>query len=482
MIYKLFVLFFLLVFSSSCLARCDFLTLKDHFPPNEFENNCLTEANEILFFKAVSLLVDENRGRSIIHTKNSKLYRNKFNYLLSALSRKQTISANSIYSKTVFMLLNELKLIDYENYFNDACLSLKERVIFNQNNLNSKNTFLVIHSTPKNKKFIILINSKKIIFKSANKKLLKKSLKNIRVNFGPRKSGHFDTQVKSELLFLYKELFEPFKKEIQMNSNVYIIPDASTGIIPFDMLWDGSDFLLNKDYYFIHVPSLSNSYLTTKAESYNRVFLATNSDKIYKEDSKHAKDSILQENYKIIHEISGERLNKIDLNNALISNDFDVIHLSSHAEYKKNYAESFIKMSANEKLLPLGLEQMLLAASANSAPKLMVLAACETAKDEGNGDHAASLGLAGIAARSGVSQVVATLWDIESEQEGKPSWVSFFYKNLSKTGSPSFALKKTKRDIDKHFRGRFRDFDESKNEYGLLMKKWGALVLIGGGN
>ena len=91
----------------------------------------------------------------------------------------------------------------------------------------------------------------------------------------------------------------------------------------------------------------------------------------------------------------------------------------------------------------------------------MTLSACETAK----GDDRASLGLAGIAVRSGARSTVATLWPIKDNVAAQ--MMETFYEALRQPGvSKAEALRQAQIDMLHN-----TDFDDPFF--------WSAYVLIG---
>lgn len=110
-----------------------------------------------------------------------------------------------------------------------------------------------------------------------------------------------------------------------------------------------------------------------------------------------------------------------------------VVHLATHADFRPgNPSASYIQLWDGS----LGLDELdRLPWNHRNPLELLVLSACKTAL----GDDRAELGLAGVALRSGVKSVVASLWDVSDV--GTLALMGEFYQQLGHTATKAEALR-----------------------------------------
>lgn len=90
---------------------------------------------------------------------------------------------------------------------------------------------------------------------------------------------------------------------------------------------------------------------------------------------------------------------------------FPILHLATHGQFSSNLNETFL-LAWDQKITVSDLDTLLQSRRRKSEPiELMVLSACQTAE----GDDRATLGLAGMAIRSGARSTLATLWAVNDE-------------------------------------------------------------------
>ncbi len=110
----------------------------------------------------------------------------------------------------------------------------------------------------------------------------------------------------------------------------------------------------------------------------------------------------------------------------------NVVHLATHAVFRPGEPEnSYIQLWDTQ----LGLSQVQNVGWNSPSLELLVLSACRTAI----GDDEAELGFAGMALRSGVKTVLASLWNVSDE--GTLALMSEFYNQLGQTTTKAEALR-----------------------------------------
>jgi CHAT domain-containing protein len=112
---------------------------------------------------------------------------------------------------------------------------------------------------------------------------------------------------------------------------------------------------------------------------------------------------------------------------------FQVVHLATHAQVEADFAKSFL-LTRDGRLTLDELEGLLRPGQFRGKPvELLTLSACQTAA----GDERAVLGLAGVAVKAGARSAVATLWFVHDESTTLV--MTEFYRAL-KTESKAKAL------------------------------------------
>jgi CHAT domain-containing protein len=103
---------------------------------------------------------------------------------------------------------------------------------------------------------------------------------------------------------------------------------------------------------------------------------------------------------------------------------YPLIHIASHGEFTGNSRNNYI-LTWDGKMTLDHLDKFIRNNAVRKTPvELLSLSACKTAA----GDDRASLGLAGLAVKSGARTAVASLWDIDDKSTSE-LFVAF-YRNI----------------------------------------------------
>ncbi len=106
---------------------------------------------------------------------------------------------------------------------------------------------------------------------------------------------------------------------------------------------------------------------------------------------------------------------------------FPVLHLATHGQFSSQLEDTFL-LAWDERISMGELDDLLRSRRQAAEPiELMVLSACQTAE----GDDRATLGLAGVAIRSGARSTLATLWAVNDESTAE--LMAEFYRELANT-------------------------------------------------
>lgn len=105
---------------------------------------------------------------------------------------------------------------------------------------------------------------------------------------------------------------------------------------------------------------------------------------------------------------------------------FNVVHLATHGQFSSTAKETYIQTWDGQLTID-DLQRLLNQRSLTDANpiELLVLSACQTAE----GDNRATLGMAGVAVRSGALSTLATLWTVNDASTA--TFIAAFYKSLT---------------------------------------------------
>ncbi len=228
---------------------------------------------------------------------------------------------------------------------------------------------------------------------------------------------------------------EPYLQAAKVKTLVFVL-DGGLRNIPISALWDGQGFVIQK-YAVAVTPGLKllgpqrfeqktfkaliggltsdrPTIIASSRQEFGALpFAAEEINKLQEVIPKSTvlvKDEFVQEN----------------LAKNLKNSSFPILHLATHGKFGSSSKETFLVMANNQVLDIDSLQELLRAGKGNrrEALELLVLSACETA----TGNRRATLGMAGVAIRSGASSTVATLWSVDDRSTGK--LVEAFYTNL----------------------------------------------------
>jgi CHAT domain-containing protein/lipopolysaccharide biosynthesis regulator YciM len=98
------------------------------------------------------------------------------------------------------------------------------------------------------------------------------------------------------------------------------------------------------------------------------------------------------------------------LNNRIATTSFPIVHLATHGQFSSQADRTFL-LTWDGRIYVRELAQLLRYRERRDSPpiELLILSACQTAA----GDERATLGLAGVALRSGARSTIATLWSVQ---------------------------------------------------------------------
>jgi filamentous hemagglutinin family protein len=261
---------------------------------------------------------------------------------------------------------------------------------------------------------------------------------------------------------LYEWLIAPLEAELEARgiTNIAFIADAGLRSLPMAALYDGEQFLIER-YSVGMMPSLALTdtryrdvrglpMLALGAERFNEldplpavpVELGLIGGSLWPEA-----EVLLNEDFTIA-----------DLTAARAENTYGIVHLATHAEFKRgDLSQSYIQFWGDTRLSLDQLRQLRL----NDLPvELLVLSACRTAL----GSLEAELGFTGLAVQAGVKSALGSLWYVDDV--GTLMLMSEFYAQLRVQTTKAEALRQAQLAL---LRG------EVRLEGNQLVGSWGSL-------
>jgi CHAT domain-containing protein len=238
---------------------------------------------------------------------------------------------------------------------------------------------------------------------------------------------------------MYNWLLAPVEKDLAKSGvkTLVFVLDGALRNIPMALLYDGQQFLIEKDYNV----ALSLGLQLTAPQPLTRQPIKVLAAGVTRELPQLGLPPIpkVEQELKLIKQIFAdsevlldEEFTKLKLQQELEESTFPVVHLATHGRFSSTPEQTFIISGdepGNDLINVKELENLLRVGSSNrSVPiELLVLSACNTAE----GDNQAVLGLAGVAVRAGARSTIATLWG--ANDEATAELMGYFYRNLATT-------------------------------------------------
>jgi CHAT domain-containing protein len=232
---------------------------------------------------------------------------------------------------------------------------------------------------------------------------------------------------------VYDWSIRPMEAELEghhIQTLVFVLNDTLRNL-PMAALYDGKQYLIEK-YAVALTPSLQLLEPRPIDPSHLNVFVGGLSE------DRHgftALPDVRSEISQIEREISSQvRLDRDftteALRTALLGTNRPVLHLATHAQFSSNADDTYIvTWDGKIKVSELGALLSSRDERRSRAIELLVLSACQTAK----GDSRATLGMAGLAVKSGARSAIATLWSIRDRSTA--DLMAEFYKHLILPGT-----------------------------------------------
>jgi CHAT domain-containing protein len=387
-----------------------------------------------------------------------KFYFNWADLLLQQKQLKQAIETIELFKKA-----------EIRNYFQNDCITEKLQGTIEDLDQLPKNVAVFYPLLFDDRIELLTMNRGKIqqttILKKPNlKTLIKKFSEKLAAN---------DNDWQTNAQTLYNWLIKPIILDKQIDTLI-IVPNSVFRNIPFAALHDEktNQFLIEK-YALVISPGIKLT-IPTKAMQLDdvqalltgsKIFLSRNSRGKQERDFENELNDVPQELDSIAN-ILEIQTDDIILNEdftlniiqgLLHSSPYSIIHFATHAQFKDDLSQTFLR-TYDGKITMDDLEELM---NINKQIELLTLSACETAV----GNDRAVLGLAGIAIKTGVPSVLATLWKVD-DLSTRDVIVDFYRQLKENKFSKAKALQQAQKNLLK--------IEKYKHPY-----YWAPFVLIG---
>ena len=399
---------------------------------------------------SVTISIEQRKN---FETEVEPIYRSALKLLLD---RPQTKKSDLIEAIAIF---DKLRLAQLQNYFGDNCFEIVKQKSANKNNPANENTAIINSIILENKTFFILQLPNGRLVKSevkVSEAELVKQASEWTKNLNNRATNEYRTR--SRLFYDY--IIKPFESHLAANNltTLIFVHDGILRNLPMAALFDGQQFLVQK---WASVSSIGLNLTPTYTKPEKTKAIAFGLELAIAGWS--PLPNVASEIQNIQNIIGGNKfLNSQftadNLYQQLLQEKYDVVHLATHGYFGGTVETSFL-LAYDQKISALQLENVLL--SSRQIPELLVLSACETALTSDR----SLLGLAGIAARSGVSSTLGTFWQVQDDEQSQTIEAFYSYWRQPKYNKAT-ALQKVQ-------------IEEIKKYDNAHPEKWAALTLIG---
>lgn len=428
------------------------------------------------------------QNQQLSPSRQRNLYEKNLSIHIKKLKSKNLTSAekNKILEQ-VINIVEGRKISILDNYFEDDCFIQQEKIIPNNGEailypiLLSNNQSVVLLITKNRTNIHFLHESKKSILSK-----VRIFLKLLRTIPGRKKEDTveaLESKIKSHGHELYNLLIKPVKSLLRNIDHLIIIPDTEMGIIPFEAFSyykstskpKRLSYLVNERYAISYLPSLSTYYKKRQTTSrFSFLFAGLTTDSGIGDDIKDGQRSISKTFHNNGRSLIDRQFTKTQLLHAISNKHPSIIHIASHAKFEKRFTDSYFSVYAKGKLKVPEFEKIVKSSALNStSPEILVLSACDTAKEE-VGAISSSFGLAGVASRSGIKTVIASLWKVNYAftmiAGGKKSIPNDYFYNL---------LNKKRYTKAKALQIAKQKFIEINDQEFSTPNTWASFVLIG---
>ncbi|MGD9581099.1 MAG: CHAT domain-containing protein, partial [Vampirovibrionia bacterium] len=245
-----------------------------------------------------------------------------------------------------------------------------------------------------------------------------------------------DEKIKKISANLYDLLIKPIEKDIEPYEVLIISPYENLRYIPFQVLYDGEKYLIEK-HAVVNATSSSGLKLSDHSDSKHNKLLAFGNAT---EDLPSSEDEVktISSDFSApdVFIRSNATLEKF---NDKVYNSYDVIHLATHGILNNSEPENSALLFANKDMLSVGD----IMAYDFSDKDLIVLSACDSVVGKTKGAEVSALGTAFELAAA--PSVIASLWKVDDASTSL--LMKSFYNYYTNGANKAEALRKAQLDL-----------------------------------
>lgn len=344
-------------------------------------------------------------------------------------------------------IIEALQLAELDNFFRNTCLQVREAQI---DQVDSSAAVIYPMILPDRLAVILSLPGQPLRDYETN--LPANQIETVLTDFWQSLNPVFNNEKRLQVAQqLYNWLIKPAEPDLiagDIKTLVFVL-DGSLRNLPMAALYDGQQYLVEK-YSIALTPGLQ----LLDPQSLERKKLQVLSGGLTQpRQGFKALPGVELEVQEIASQLQSDIIldrdfTEINLESKIHQFSFPVVHLATHAQFSSNVDRTFILtwdgriniQELNELLLP---NRQKIA----SPIELLVLSACQTA----SGDRRATLGLAGVAVRSGARSTLATLWSVQDNSTA--ILMSEFYRAIANSKvSKAEALRRSQMALLHHSR------------------------------
>jgi CHAT domain-containing protein len=333
--------------------------------------------------------------------------------------------------KRARLLIEELQLVELENFFRSACLDVQKQQI---DQIDSKAAVIYPILLPNRLAIIASLPNRPLHLHTVPlgtaqvEDILEEWLQALNPAYSYRDQLRLSQQV-------YDWLIRPIEADIKASNLTHLVfvPDGMLRSLPMAALHDGKQYLIEK-YSIALTPGLQlleprvllpgqlkalTVGLSEARQGYNAL--------------PGVRKEIEQIQTKLpSHVVLNKDFTKLHLRQQVETSNYPIVHLATHGQFSSDPEQTFL-LTWDETINVREVQSLLKArATDRSKPiELLVLSACQTA----TGDKQAALGLAGMAVQSGARSTLATLWAVNDQSTAE--LMTTLYANLKQTEGQS---------------------------------------------
>ncbi|HEY9603029.1 MAG TPA: CHAT domain-containing protein [Allocoleopsis sp.] len=330
--------------------------------------------------------------------------------------------------KQARQVIESLQLAELDNFFREACLTTKPVQV---DQINPQTAVIYPIILPNQLAVILSLPNQPLSYyeTSLPQNEVERILDQMQQSLRP-------TSFSQERLPIAKQVYDLLLRSAQdqlaasgVTTLVFVL-DGSLRNLPMAALYDGQKYLIEK-YSIALAPGLQLLQPQPLKRQQLKGLLGGLSEA---RQGFSALPSVAFEVNQIESEIPAQvlldrKFTSTTIESQLNSAPFPVIHLATHGQFSSRAEDTFI-LTWDDRINVKQLDTLLRAREQGEVRpiELLVLSACQTA----TGDRRATLGLAGLAVRSGARSTLATLWSVNDRSTA--FFMVEFYRELGQPG------------------------------------------------